>query len=215
MAFYVWGSYSGEVKDEGKQMKKLYVSMGCVALLCLTSCGETKTLSQETSEQVTNLPSATTAELKVEPGAVLMVWGGKDTSEAEITAMVDKGQKFNSDNGDADPAVKRTSSITCRWSGILNVNDAGIYTFNLTQYLRSGSKASISINGMQVFAVESQHASRSKNVKLPGPANIEITIYAENHTHYRGDSSLLLRYKKSGKISYTTITPETLFHGVE
>ena len=143
-----------------------------------------------------------------------MVWAGKDTSEAEIAAMVDKGPKFDARNGDTDPAVRSTADITCRWSGILNVSAPGIYTFNCTENLQvHESKAFVFINGVQVFEMTGRTGSRAKNVQLPGPANIEIVIYGAYRT--RSSHSLMLRYKKAGTLTYTTLTPEALFHGVE
>lgn len=205
-------------------MNKLMIGLGCAAVLCPTAFGEkaaatatatpaaTAATAASTAAQAATVPAAT--ELKVEPGAILMVWAGKDTSEAEIAAMVDKGPKFDARNGDADPAAKSTTDITCRWSGILNVSAPGIYTFNLTPQLRwQGSKALVFINGVQIFEVAAYAGSCAKNVQLPGPANIEIVIYAPSHNQVR--HSLMLRYKKAGTLAYTTLTPEALFHGVE
>ena len=205
-------------------MNKLMIGLGCAAVLCPTAFGEeaaatatatpatTAATAASTAAQATTVPAAT--ELKVEPGAILMVWAGKDTSEAEIAAMVDKGPKFDAQNGNTDPAVRSTGEITCRWSGILNVSAPGIYTFNCTSDLRwSESKVFVFINGVQVFEMTDRTGSRAKNVQLPGPANIEIVIYAPSHNQAR--HSLMLRYKKAGTLAYTTLTPEALFHGVE
>lgn len=205
-------------------MNKLMIGLGCAAVLCPAAFGEeaaatatatpaaTAATAASTAAQAATVPAAT--ELKVEPGAILMVWAGKDTSEAEIAAMVDKGPKFDARNGDADPAVRSTADITCRWSGILNVSAPGIYTFNCTENLQfHESKAFVFINGVQVFEMTDRTGSRAKNVQLPGPANIEIVIYGTYHTRSR--HSLMLRYKKAGTLAYTTLTPEALFHGVE
>lgn len=208
-------------------MNKLMIGLGCAAVLCPAAFGE-EAVAAATATPETAAPAAATAtaaptaaapvaattELKVEPGAVLMVWAGKDTSEAEIAAMVDKGPKFDAQNGNTDPAVRSTGEITCRWSGILNVSVPGIYTFNLTSDLRwSESRAFVFINGVQVFEMTDRTGSRAKNVQLPGPANIEIVIYAPSHNQAR--HSLMLRYKKAGTLAYATLTPEALFHGVE
>lgn len=85
-------------------MNKLMIGLGCAAVLCPAAFGEeavaAATATPETAAPAAATataaptaaaPAAATTELKVEPGAVLMVWAGKDTSEAEIAAMVDKG----------------------------------------------------------------------------------------------------------------------------
>lgn len=209
-------------------MNKLMIGLGCAAVLCPTAfCEEaaasatatpaataTAATAVATAAQTAAAPAMT--ELKVEPGAVLMVWAGKDTSEAEIAAMVDKGQSFNVRNGNADPSVQSLSAMTCRWSGILNVSEPGIYTFNVTQDLEWG-KSSVFINGVNVFDMTKGRRALSKNVQLPGPANIEVVIYEEYLRQGRTFSRMpfMLRYKKAGTLTYTTLTPEALFHGVE
>jgi len=145
------------------------------------------------------------------PGAVLMVWKGNDLAEAEIAAFVDKGKKFDSHNAECDPSARSINNRTSRWTGILNVDQPGLYTFNATAHVWGDSRWSVTINGVPVLGAP-QSATMSKNVQLPGPVNIEIVMHSVSA---RSDNDLLLRFKKAGTLSYRTITPETLYHTAE
>ena len=153
-------------------------------------------------------------EVKVAPGSVLMVWKGKDTTEPEIFAMVDKQKSFNMGNADKDPSVQVVQALTCRWTGILNVAEPGLYTFNVVHNthpfgVQSGYTMSLKINGTPILDCTGS-GTVSKNVQIPGPANLEITMGSSNERN-----SVLVRYKKAGTLDYTTITPESLYHTIQ
>ena len=151
-------------------------------------------------------------EVKVAPGAIHMVWKGKETIEPEISAMVDKQKVFNMENASHDPSVKAVANRTSRWTGILNLPEPGLYTFNMV-YRGCGrdSTMELSINGTSIMSGAYQNTG-SKNVYIPGPANIEVTMYSP--AAHMGNH-VLLRYKKAGTLDYTLITPETLYHAIK
>ena len=175
----------------------------------------TAPVAQGAAPQQAATPAAQTAEVKAMPGAILMIWQGNDLSEAEIAAFVDKGKRFNIRNADQDPSAVSVRDKTVRWTGILNIDEPGLYTFNGTANVTKDSRWSVVINGVPVLGA-SGSATMSKNVQLPGPVNIEVVMHCSNSL--RGSLAiweLLLRFKKAGTLAYTVITPETLYHTAE
>ena len=154
-------------------------------------------------------------EIKASPGAFLVIWNGRDMSTSALATVVDKGNQFSIKNAMQDPAVSKIRSVTCRWSGILNITDPGVYIFNVVHNARhSKSSVSVKINGISV-ANGSGGGSSSKNVTLPGAVAIEITMSVDNFNRSFSKDSVLIRYKKEGDIDYVTISPKVLYHVVK
>ena len=141
-----------------------------------------------------------------------MVWKGNDLAEAEIAALVDKGKNFDIRNADQDPSAASVNDKTIRWTGILNIDEPGLYTFNGTAKLYGDSRWSVVINGVPVLGAP-KSATMSKNVQLPGPVNIEVVMHSSQSDVI--GNKLLLRFKKAGTLSYIVITPEMLYHTAE
>lgn len=168
-------------------------------------------VAQAAAPQQAVTPVAQTTEVKAMPGAILMVWKGNDLAEAEIAALVDKGKKFDSHNANQDPSAASIQDKTSRWTGILNIDQPGLYTFNGTAKVWGDSRWSVVINGVPVLGAP-KSATMSKNVQLPGPVNIEVVMHCPASNM---GNELLLRFKKAGTLSYTVITPEMLYHTAE
>jgi len=151
-------------------------------------------------------------ELKVAPGAVLCVWQGKNMTDAELCSLVDSSKLFTDCAADGDDAGRMARERVLKWSGILNIEQPGLYTFNgTTHYDRGEATAELIINGVSVLKFRGAGA-QSKNVQIPGPVNAEIIIY----NNWRNESMRMkLRYKKAGTLTYKEITPADLFHGAE
>lgn len=152
------------------------------------------------------------SEVKAAPGAILMAWKGSDTTEAELAAFVDKGEVFDIVNSKADVSAANADNKTIRWSGILNVSEPGLYTFNATfapaGYIKK-TVFSLSVNNTKVFEAN-QRGTMSKNVMLPGPVNIDVEMYVSNNAD--NSSKAILRFKKAGTLKYTEIKPAMLYH---
>lgn len=151
-------------------------------------------------------------EIKVVPGAVLCVWQGKNMTEAELCSLVDSGKVFSDRAADVDEAGRMARARTLKWSGILNFEQPGLYTFNgVTGIERGETTAELIINGVSVLKFEGSGV-QSKNVQIPGPVNAEVVMY----NGWRNCSmQLKLRCKKAGTITYKEITPADFFHGAE
>ncbi|MBQ9431074.1 MAG: hypothetical protein IJU44_05935 [Kiritimatiellae bacterium] len=163
-------------------------------------------------------PEKPATEIQAAPGAILWVWKGKETSEPEITAVVDKQKTFIASNADNDPGVQQLNSMTLRWQGILNL-EAGIYTFNfMSNDTDKEGFIRIKVNGKEVFVAEGAgNATKSVNLDLPGAVNVEITMFEKRQNlRMRGAAKVTIRYKKNGAIGWQgTVTPENLLHIVK
>lgn len=181
-------------------------TLNVIAMIAVTAIAVVQPLQAQEQR-----PSAA-EEVKVAPGAIHMVWKGKETIEPEIAAMVDKQKEFNMENASHDPSVKAVANRTSRWTGVLNLPEPGLYTFNMVYHgWGRDSTMSLSINGTHIMSGTGQNTG-SKNVQIPGPANIEVTMYSS--AAHMGNH-VLLRYKKAGTLDYTLITPETLYHAIK
>lgn len=169
-------------------------------------------VSQATTQAAAAKPAVQQTEVKVEPGAVLMAWKGKNMMEADIAAKIDTEKTFNSNNIASDPVARETIDRICKWSGILNIQEPGVYTFSVAGYLSQEHTMSMMINGVPVVSLE-RHGTMSKNVQLSGPVNVDVVLYTPYQL--RGPSSVLIRFKKAGTLSWTVLTPEMLMHQVQ
>lgn len=171
-------------------------------------------VSQATTQPAATKPVVQQAEVKVEPGAVLMAWKGKNMMEADIAAKIDTEKAFNSHNITSDPVARATRDRICKWSGILNIQEPGLYTFSAVGYgvVDNGTLALL-INGTPIVSFTGQDGTASKNVQLPGPVNLDIVMYTPFQVN-RG-TSILIRFKKAGTLSWTVLTPEMLMHQVQ
>ena len=100
------------------------------AIIAVTAVA-TMSIAEEVPSGLANSKVSEESEIKAAPGAILMVWKGKETSEPEIAAMVDKQKVFDMNNASGDPSVKAVANRTSRWTGILNIDEPAIYTFNV------------------------------------------------------------------------------------
>lgn len=191
-------------------MKKLIVASSLAMLTGFVA-------AQQVAPQVTTQPTAVKpavqqTEVKVEPGAVLMAWKGKNMMEADIAAKIDTEKAFDYRNIESDPVARATRDKICKWSGILNIQEPGLYTVSAVGYLDNKFTAAMLINGISIFTMEGS-GTISKNVQLPGPVNIDIVFYAPYQTHR--DTSVLIRFKKAGTLNWTVLTPGMLMHQVQ
>lgn len=170
-------------------------------------------VAQEVTAAKADSAPAREAEVKAEPGAVLMVWKGKDTTKPELAAMIDKQKAFSVRNAENDPSVGMLHHKTCCWTGILNIEEPGSYIFNVVYNAPTkGSVFALSINGTQIARFEGT-STDSIEVQLPGSVNIAITLYQDHYSHDR--DRVIIRYKKKGALGYAAIGPETLYHAVK
>lgn len=169
-------------------------------------------VSQATTQPAAAKPAVQQTEVKVEPGAVLTAWKGKNMMEADIAAKIDTEKTFNSDNIESDPVARETIDRICKWSGILNIQEPGVYTFSFAGYLFPEHTMSMKINGAPVVSLE-RRGTMSKNVQLSGPVNVDVVLYTPYQT--RGPSSVLIRFKKAGTLDWTVLTPGMLMHQVQ
>ena len=171
-------------------------------------------VSQATTQPAATKPVVQRAEVKVEPGAVLMAWKGKNMMEADIAAKIDTEKAFHSNNITSDPVARATRDRICKWSGILNIQEPGLYTFSAVGYgvVDNGTLALL-INGTPIVSFTCQDGTASKNVQLPGPVNLDIVMYTP--FQLRDGTSILIRFKKAGTLSWTVLTPEMLMHQVQ
>ena len=171
-------------------------------------------VSQATTQLAAAKPVVQQAEVKVEPGAVLMAWKGKNMMEADIAAKIDTEKAFNSNNITSDPVARATRDRICKWSGILNIQEPGLYTFSAVGYgvVDNGTLALL-INGTPIVSFTERNGTASKNVQLPGPVNLDIVMYTPFQVN--GGTSILIRFKKAGTLSWTVLTPEMLMHQVQ
>ena len=203
---------TGERKIKMKMTTSNGIRLSIVCAIVAVTAVATMSIAEEASSGLSSSKVAGESEIKVAPGAIHVVWKGKELSEPEIAAMVDKQKVFDMNNESRDPSVKAVGNRTSRWTGILNVDEPAVYTFNVVYRGRSNdSTMSLSINGVHVIGF-SGSGTGSKNVQLPGSANIEMTLYSSS-AHM--GNNVLIRYKKAGTLDYTTIAPETLYHAVK
>lgn len=193
-------------------MKKLIVASSLAMLTGFV-------VAQQATPQVTTQPTAVKpavqqTEVKVEPGAVLMAWKGKNMMAAEIASKIDTEKTFNSRNIESDPVARATRDRICKWSGILNIQEPGVYTFSAVGYniVNTGTLALL-INEKPIVSLLGNNVTASENWQLPGPVNLDVVMYTPGQV--LNGTSFLIRFKKAGTMNWTVLTPEMLMHQVQ
>ena len=196
-------------------MKKLIVTSSIMMVTGLVIAQQA--VSQATTQPAAAKPAVQQAEVKVEPGAVLMAWKGKNMMEADIAAKIDTEKAFHSNNITSDPVARATIDRICKWSGILNIQEPGLYTFSAVGYgVENNGSLALLINGTPIVSFTGQDGTASKNVQLPGPVNLDVVMYTPPPSRFlRVETSILIRFKKAGTLSWTVLTPEMLMHQVQ
>ena len=194
------------------KMKKMIIASSFMMFTGLLTAQQV--VSPSTTQPATAKPVVKQTEVKVEPGAVLMAWKGKNMMEADIAAKIDTEKTFNSRNIESDPVALATRNRICKWSGILNIQEPGVYTFSAVGYniVNNGTLALL-INGKPIVSFSRDNDTVSQNVQLPGPVNIEVVMYTPGQVF--GGTSILIRFKKAGTLNSTVLTPDMLMHQVQ